>query len=98
MKYHSYTRRNYKEIPQLKNVPEEYLFNIEVVGSVLPFKTNNYVVNELIDWDDYAEDPITTISGDAPGTQLTINLDELLTRLGRTGDRYPGWPIRSGWT
>ena len=58
MKYKSYTLRNYREISQLKNVPEENLFNIEVVGNILPFKTNNYVVNELIDWDNYAEDPI----------------------------------------
>jgi KamA family protein len=58
MKYQTYTLRNFKEIPQLKNVPEEYLFNIEVVGNILPFKTNNYVVNELIDWENYAEDPM----------------------------------------
>jgi len=58
MKYQTYTLRNFKEIPQLKNVPEEYLFNIEVVGNILPFKTNNYVVNELIDWDHYHDDPI----------------------------------------
>ncbi len=58
MNYQTYTLRNFKEIPQLKNVPEEYLFNIDVVGNVLPFKTNNYVVNELIDWDNYAEDPM----------------------------------------
>lgn len=58
MKYQTYTLRTFKEIAQLKNVPEEDLFNMEVVGNVLPFKTNNYVVNELIDWKNYAEDPI----------------------------------------
>ncbi len=58
MKYQTYTLRNFKQIPQFKNIPEEYLFNIEVVGNILPFKTNNYVVNELIDWDNYAEDPM----------------------------------------
>ncbi len=58
MKYQTYTLRNFKEIPQLKNVPEEYLFNIEVVGNILPFKTNNYVINELIDWKNFAQDPM----------------------------------------
>ena len=57
MKYQTYTLRNFKEISQLKNVPEEYLFNIEVVGNILPFKTNNYVIDELIDWDHYEDDP-----------------------------------------
>ena len=28
----------------------------------LPFKTNNYVVDELIDWDDYENDPLFTIN------------------------------------
>lgn len=32
--------------------------SIDVVAHVLPFKTNNYVVNELIDWDNYQNDPI----------------------------------------
>ncbi len=57
MKYQTYSLRNFKEIPQLKNIPEESLFNIEVVGNVLPFKTNNYVINELIGWDHYEDDP-----------------------------------------
>jgi len=58
MKYQTYTLRNFKEIPQLINVPEEYLFNIEVVGNILPFKTNNYVINELIDWKNFEQDPM----------------------------------------
>jgi hypothetical protein len=28
------------------------------VGNVLPFKTNNYVVNELINWDNLDNDPM----------------------------------------
>ncbi len=39
-------------------LPEEEQFSIEVVGHVLPFKTNNYVINELIDWDNYKKDPL----------------------------------------
>jgi L-lysine 2,3-aminomutase len=58
MKYQSYTLRNFKEIPQLKDFDKADLFNMEVVGSILPFKTNNYVVDELIDWENYAKDPI----------------------------------------
>lgn len=37
---------------------EEQLFDIEVVGNVLPFKVNNYVLDELIDWTNYEDDPI----------------------------------------
>lgn len=58
MKYQIYTARNYRQIPQISQVSQEDLRSIEIVAHVLPFKTNNYVVNELIDWDNYQNDPI----------------------------------------
>lgn len=58
MDYRTYTLRNFRDIPQLKSFPEDKLFDIEVVGNVLPFKTNNYIVENLIDWDNYVADPI----------------------------------------
>lgn len=58
-KYQSYTLRNFRQIPQIaQHLSEEEMFDIEVVGNVLPFKANNYVVEELIDWDNFQEDPI----------------------------------------
>ncbi|WP_066629743.1 KamA family radical SAM protein [Labilibacter marinus] len=58
MRYQTYALHNFKSIPQIERLSEEDLLNIEVVGSVLPFKTNNYVVDELIDWDNFREDPM----------------------------------------
>lgn len=58
MKYKAYLVHNFRNIPQMKHLPEEELNNIEVVGNVLPFKVNNYVVDELIDWSNYKNDPI----------------------------------------
>lgn len=58
MKYKAYQVHNFRTIPQLNAMSEEEKRNIEVVGNVLPFKVNNYVVDELIDWDDYLSDPI----------------------------------------
>ena len=58
MKYKIYALHNYRHIPQIDRLSEEDKFNIEVVGNVLPFKTNSYVVDELIDWDNFSEDPI----------------------------------------
>jgi len=58
MKYQSYLLHNYKNIPQIKNLSEEQINAIDVVGSVLPFKTNNYVVENLINWDDPLNDPM----------------------------------------
>lgn len=58
-KYKSWTLGNFRKIPQLESsLTEEQKFDIEVVGRVLPFKANNYVVDELIDWDAPFNDPI----------------------------------------
>jgi KamA family protein len=58
MKYQIFSLHNFRKISQIAMLPEEEQFNIEVVAHVLPFKTNNYVVNELIDWNNYKNDPI----------------------------------------
>lgn len=56
--YKSYNLRNFKKIPYIKKLDEEQVNDIEIVGNVLPFKTNNYVINELINWDNVPDDPI----------------------------------------
>ena len=59
MEYKVYGLRNYKDIPQVKKyLSEEEKHVIEVVGNVLPFKVNNYVLDNLIDWTNIPEDPI----------------------------------------
>lgn len=58
MKYKAYQVHNFRTIPQLRILSEEEKLNIEVVGNVLPFKVNNYVIDELINWDNYLSDPI----------------------------------------
>lgn len=55
--YKSFSLHNFRDIPQMEYLSEEQKFNIEVVGTVLPFKTNNYVVDELIDWQNVEKDP-----------------------------------------
>jgi KamA family protein len=49
---------NFRNIPQLKLISSELIEAIETVGSVLPFKTNNYVVDNLIDWNNVPDDPM----------------------------------------
>ena len=58
MKYKSYNLRNFREIEQIGKLPDGMIKDIEVVSRVLPFKTNNYVVDELIDWDNFRDDPM----------------------------------------
>ena len=58
MKYISYNLKNFRTIPQISRLPEEQIRSMEIVGTILPFKTNNYVVEQLIDWDKVPNDPI----------------------------------------
>ncbi|MCY1722414.1 lysine 2,3-aminomutase [Prolixibacteraceae bacterium Z1-6] len=41
----------------MKFLTEEQKQEIEVVGTILPFKTNNYVVDKLINWANFEKDP-----------------------------------------
>ncbi len=62
IKYKAYNLLNYRSIPQINKLTKEQLFDIEAVGKVLPFKTNNYVVNHLINWDNIEDDPVFTMN------------------------------------
>jgi KamA family protein len=35
---------------------------MEIVARIFPFRTNNYIVDELIDWNSYREDPMFVLS------------------------------------
>lgn len=58
----TYTLNNFRTIPQMDAVSETIKRDIEIVGHVLPFKTNNYVVDELIDWSNVENDAIFTLN------------------------------------
>ncbi len=53
-----YTARDLRSIPQLQQLPEATRFEMQVVASVLPFRVNDYVVRELIDWKQVPKDPL----------------------------------------
>lgn len=60
--YRTYAQHNYRQIPQITRLTNQELHDIDVVSHVLPFKTNNYVVDELINWDNAPDDPIFTLT------------------------------------
>lgn len=58
----SYTLANFRTLPQIQRLSEKQQFEMEVVGNVLPFKANNYVVEQLIDWNNIPDDPIFVLT------------------------------------
>ena len=61
MKYQSYQLRNYTSIKGIDKLTTTDRRAIEITGQVLPFKVNNYVAEQLIDWNNIPEDPIFTL-------------------------------------
>lgn len=62
LSYRSFAQHNFRQIPQISRLTEEQISDIEIVSHVLPFKSNNYVVDELINWDNVPDDPIFTLT------------------------------------
>lgn len=46
------------QIPQIRRLPSEQRVAMKAVAAVLPFRVNEYVIEELIDWDRVPDDPI----------------------------------------
>jgi KamA family protein len=53
-----YGIRDLDSIPQIQNLPVDQRFAIKVVSTVMPFRVNNYIIEELIDWNNIPDDPI----------------------------------------
>jgi KamA family protein len=62
-----YTLRDLDRLPQLQKMPAKQREAMRVIGNVLPFRANNYVVDELIDWDRIPEDPVFQLTFPQPG-------------------------------
>ncbi|MEZ4920894.1 MAG: hypothetical protein R2792_17465 [Saprospiraceae bacterium] len=85
-KYKAYSLGNFRNIPQMENVPESVKHAIDVVGNVLPFKANNYVIDALIDWDNYENDPLFTLLFPHPDMLTPAHFKQMEAALAQ-GDR-----------
>ena len=56
--YRAYSTQTFHKIEQLQKLPPSDKTAIDIVSRVLPFKVNSYVLDNLIDWDNYKDDPI----------------------------------------
>ena len=83
----TYTLSNFRELPQIKKMSEEKKIEMEVVGNVLPFKTNNYVVEQLIDWNDIPNDPMFVLTFPQKEMLLSNHYDQMESTLKKTTDK-----------
>jgi len=83
----SYTLMNFRTIPQIQQISEETQFQMEVVGNVLPFKTNNYVVEQLIEWDSVPNDPMYVLTFPQKGMLIPEHYDKMAYTLRSGADK-----------
>jgi len=83
----SYTLMNFRTIPQIQQMSEETQFQMEVVGNVLPFKTNNYVVEQLIDWDNVPNDPMYVLTFPQKGMLIPEHYEKMASTLRSGADK-----------
>jgi L-lysine 2,3-aminomutase len=60
------TARELGEMPELRRLPDGRREAMLAVAQVLPFRVNNYVVDELIDWNRVPEDPMFQLTFPQP--------------------------------
>ena len=82
----SYTLANFRELPQIQKLGEEKQFEMEVVGNVLPFKTNNYVVEQLINWNNIPDDPMFVLTFPQKGMLIPQHYTKMESAL-KKGDK-----------
>jgi len=85
-RYVPYTTANMQSIAQLAGLSAPRRLAMRAVASVLPFRTNQYVVDELIDWSDIPNDPIFQLVFPQPGMLPTESLNEVIELI-RAGAR-----------
>lgn len=89
LKYTPYTATSMDAIPQLAKLSEARRLAMQALAQVLPFRTNSYVVDELIDWDDIPADPIFQLTFPQPGMLEAADLGRIsaLVREGASPQR-----------
>jgi len=87
-RFQLYLARDLEGIEALSRLPEEMRFEMKVVASVLPFRVNEYVVHDLIDWDDVPRDPIFQLTFPQRGMLSEDDFDRMaaLHRAGASRD------------
>ncbi len=77
-KFRVFTHRDLEKIPQLERFGKEEVLAMQAVAQVLPFRVNEYVVDELIDWDRVPDDPIFQLTFPQPGMLPAGELDKMI--------------------
>ena len=91
-KFKVFTRRNIDQITQLAAWRGCDLAAMKAVAAVLPFRVNNYVVDELIDWSNIPDDPMFQLTFPQPEM---LNEDDFARMYQMVRDEVPEEAIQT---
>ena len=83
-KFKVYTEKHLDRISQLDTLSRRLRHDIRVVAKILPFRVNQYVIDQLIDWENAATDPMFLLTFPQRG-MLTPESFNRMAKLMRTG-------------
>lgn len=86
-RYQVYTERHIDQMPALQHLSEEQRFVMRVVAQVLPFRVNQYVIDELIDWDRVPDDPIFQLTFPQKGMLKPEDYERMADAMRNNADR-----------
>ena len=72
-----YSARDIERLPQLQNLAPDDRFAMRVVARVFPFRVNNYIVENLIDWENVPDDPLFRLTFPQRGMLDTRDFERL---------------------
>ena len=86
-KFTVFTEKNLEKIPQLGRFGEDRVLAMKAVAQILPFRVNEYVIEELIDWDRVPDDPMFQLTFPQPGMLEDGALDKMIDLLRKDAGR-----------
>ncbi|MEM9540681.1 MAG: lysine 2,3-aminomutase [Cyanobacteria bacterium P01_E01_bin.42] len=82
-----YHAKHIDELPQLSRFSPRDRQQMRAVAAVLPFRSNNYIVEELIDWNNIPNDPIFRLTFPHPEMLPAEHLNQVVGLLDNHCDR-----------
>ncbi len=76
-----YEIKDIDRLPQLRKLSTADRLAMKAVAQVLPFRVNNYVVEELIDWENIPDDPIFRLTFPQKEMLAPESLDKVIWHL-----------------
>jgi KamA family protein len=86
-RFQVFTERHLDKIPQIQRLSEAQRFEMRVVANVLPFRVNQYVIDELIDWDNIPGDPMFQLTFPQKGMLTPEQYERMAALLRSTDDK-----------